>query len=122
MLNRFVAITLLVALLSANFSRFFVYAGFELNRKYIATTLCENKDKPWLHCNGQCYFMKKLKAADEKEKSTEHNTQKNLFQEVYVSNSATFLFHSDLLRTIDSPYHPPVGIAFSGSIFRPPQV
>jgi hypothetical protein len=121
MLNRIVAITLLIALLSANFSRFFVYAGFELNKKYIATTLCENKDRPWLHCNGQCYFMKKIKAADEKEKSTERDAQKNLFQEVYVSNSTEFLFHSDLLRTIDSPYHTSAGIIFSGSPFRPPQ-
>lgn len=122
MINRIVAVTLLIALLSANCSRFFVYAGFQLNQKYIAATLCENKDKPWLHCNGRCYFMKKLKAADEKEKSNERETQKSLFQEIYTVNNTAFLFQSNLLRTIDSPYHTPVSSAFSGSIFRPPQV
>src|ERR1700753_3089259 len=85
MLNRVVAVILLISLVTANFSRYFVYAGFELNKKYIATTLCENRDKPWLHCNGHCYFMKKIKAAEEKQNSEERQSQKNLFQEAMVT-------------------------------------
>ncbi|MCR8558968.1 hypothetical protein KXD93_15025 [Mucilaginibacter sp. BJC16-A38] len=59
---------LIFSTLSVNFSRYFVYAGFELNRNYIASTLCENRDKPWLHCNGKCYFIKKIKQAQENER------------------------------------------------------
>ncbi|MBP8793398.1 MAG: hypothetical protein KBE41_04485 [Lutibacter sp.] len=33
------------------------YANYE----YIATVLCENKDKPYLECNGKCYLQKQLK-------------------------------------------------------------
>ena len=66
MVKRITAIVLLIALLTANYSYFFVYAGFELNKKYIATTLCENRDKPQLHCEGKCYFMKKINQASEK--------------------------------------------------------
>ena len=84
MLNRVTVIILLVALISANFSRYFVYAGFELNRNYIAAKLCENRDKPWLHCNGRCYFMKKIKQAQESEKNDERQSQKNLFQEIFL--------------------------------------
>src|SRR5690242_3663126 len=29
---------------------------------YFATVLCINKDKPQMHCNGQCVLMQKLKA------------------------------------------------------------
>ena len=54
--------------MAVHFSRFFVFAGFELNKKYIATTLCENRDKPWMHCNGKCYFVKKIKQAQENER------------------------------------------------------
>ena len=32
------------------------YANYE----YIATTLCENRDKPALACNGKCYLQKEL--------------------------------------------------------------
>lgn len=68
MFTRSTAVILIVAILSANFSRLFVYAGFELNKKYIAAELCENINKPWLHCNGHCYFMKKVEQARENEK------------------------------------------------------
>ena len=30
------------------------------NYDYIATELCENKDKPYLECNGKCYLEKQL--------------------------------------------------------------
>ncbi|WP_298287045.1 hypothetical protein [uncultured Lutibacter sp.] len=36
------------------------YANYE----YIATVLCENKDKPYLECNGKCYLEKQLKEVD----------------------------------------------------------
>lgn len=31
------------------------------NYDYIATELCENRDKPFLECNGKCYLEKQLK-------------------------------------------------------------
>lgn len=34
------------------------------NYDYIATVLCENRDKPYLECNGKCYLEKQLKKAD----------------------------------------------------------
>lgn len=34
---------------------------YHANYKYIATVLCENKDKPYLECNGKCYLEKQLK-------------------------------------------------------------
>jgi len=122
MLNRITSIVLLVAVLSANFSRLFVYASFELNKQYIATELCENKDKPWLHCDGHCYFMKKVKQAQEKEKSDERQTQKSLFQEVFVISSNTIKFYPGVVKIIYTPYKEPAITTFSGAVFRPPQL
>ncbi len=34
------------------------------NYNYIATVLCENKDRPYLECNGKCYLEKQLKETD----------------------------------------------------------
>lgn len=81
MLKKTIAITLLVALISSNFSRFFVYAGFELNQKYIAENFCVNKSRPWMHCNGHCYFMRKIKQAQENEKKQQRSNQQNHYQE-----------------------------------------
>jgi hypothetical protein len=122
MLNRVTSIVLLVALLSANFSRLFVYAGFELNKEYIATQLCENKDKPQLHCDGHCYFMKKVKQVQEKEKSNERQTQKSLFQEVFVKSSSSVVFFSQVVDIVFTPYQTLKTTPFSGAVFQPPQL
>ncbi|WP_276088068.1 hypothetical protein [Pedobacter sp. JY14-1] len=84
MINRCIAITLFIALISTNLSRFFVYAEFVVNQKYIAAALCENRDKPEMHCNGKCYLMKKLKDAEEKEKKQEQANQKKGAQDIFV--------------------------------------
>jgi len=59
----------------------FVFSAFKLNQKYIARTLCENRDKPEMHCNGKCYLAKKIKQAEEREKKEEQDGQKKGFQE-----------------------------------------
>ena len=120
--RRLLAYLLIFTLVSANFSRLFVYAGFELNRSYIAAHLCENSDKPWLHCNGKCYFMKKIKQAEEKEKSDERQSQKNLFQEASFPVSAKVKFHSALLDIIPVPNQRFSLPLISSTIFRPPQL
>ena len=121
MARSFIAYSLILALVSANFSRLFVYAGFELNRNYIATHLCENRDKPWLHCNGRCYFMKKIRQAEEKEKNDERQSQKNLFQEALFTQKPDTRFYSHVLQLMHVPNHrlalPNVDIP----IFQPPQ-
>ncbi len=122
MLNRVTSIVLLVAMLSANFSRLFVYAGFELNKEYIAAELCENIDKPQLHCNGHCYFEKKIKQLQEKEKSNERQTQKSLFQEVFVASDNSIKFFSQVIITVHTPYKTLSATPFSGAVFQPPRL
>jgi len=92
-----------------------------MNQKYIAASLCENRDKPWLHCNGKCYLMKKVKQAEEKEKSEERRTQKSLFQESDFAATSSLKFHTSLLQIIVTPYHDTFPTPNHGAIFRPPQ-
>jgi len=105
MVRPLIAYVLIVAVMSASFSRLFVYAGFELNRNYIATHLCENRDKPWLHCNGKCYFMKKIRQAEEKDKNNERQSQKNLFQEALFNQNAETRFYSQVVQEMPVPNH-----------------
>ncbi|WP_462264770.1 hypothetical protein [Mucilaginibacter sp.] len=122
MLNRLLAISLLLALISSNCSRYFVYAGFEVNQGYIAKTLCENKARPWMHCNGRCYLIKKLKEAGEKEKKQGREDQKNQYQDALMQPSFTLCFYS---ASIILPYQQISGAAIvqrSLTIFQPPRV
>jgi len=63
MLKQLTAWLLIFPVLTVNCSRLFIYAGFKLNQSYITAKLCENRDKPLMHCNGKCYLMKKIKQA-----------------------------------------------------------
>jgi hypothetical protein len=122
MVRRFIAYLLIVALVSANFSRLFVYAGFELNRNYIAAHLCENQDKPWLHCGGKCYYLKKIKQVEEKEKSDERSSQKNLFQEAFFIQNPNIRFYSQVLQVIQVPNHRIALPVVDLPIFQPPRL
>lgn len=48
-----------------------VLIWYGANRTYIATELCENKDKPELKCNGQCVLAKRMKAAEEERRDAD---------------------------------------------------
>ncbi|MGM9507924.1 hypothetical protein ACS5NO_09360 [Larkinella sp. GY13] len=57
----------LCAVLLPTFSQWGTIAYFQLNKEYIARVLCENRDRPELHCDGQCYLARRLKAQQEKQ-------------------------------------------------------
>ncbi len=121
MLHRFIAISLLFALIGSNFSRFFIYAGFEVNQKYISEKLCENRDRPWMHCNGKCFLMKKLKQAEEKEKKQERENQRSHYMEALPTAASSFTFKRTAVKII-YPERPVLGTMHRAfSIFQPPK-
>ena len=122
MKHKITAVLLIIAIVGCSFSRFFIYAGFELNKNYIAAKLCENRNRPWLHCNGKCYLLKKLKQAEEKQNASERESQKNLVQESFCEAIPQVKFYTRLLRVIPIPNNRielPQGY---NVIFRPPQL
>lgn len=121
MFKRSLVILLLVALIGSNFAVYFVYAGFEMNKKEIAAKMCENKNRPWMHCNGKCYLMKKLKQAEEKEKKHDQENQRAAFSLAMPTEpfSLSLLFPKNSINyyplEIDQP------ISFTFSVFQPPK-
>ncbi|HUN67065.1 MAG TPA: hypothetical protein VMW43_13315 [Bacteroidota bacterium] len=79
-----------------------VYAGFILNRGYIARTLCVNRNNPEMHCNGACHLARELN----KEKEREQNP---------VSSARDKQETSPCLAACSSPRPPvpPAAIPFS---------
>ena len=120
MLRSLTAIILIFTVLAANFSKHFIYAGFELNRTYIATALCENIDKPMLNCKGKCFLAKKIKEAEEKEKSEEQRSRKNHFQDALITQRVKVDFPEPIVKPtiVELPFDLPQRSAF---VFHPPQ-
>jgi hypothetical protein len=122
MLRRLTAWLLIFSVLTVNYSRLVVYAGFRLNQSYIAANLCENRNKPQMHCNGRCYLMKKLKQAEEKQNNAAKEAQKNLVQDAWCTTISEMKFYTQLLRVITFPDNEPLLSKGYYSILRPPQL
>jgi hypothetical protein len=121
MLLKPISILLLFSLISSNFANLFVFAGFELNQKYIAAELCVNKNRPELHCNGQCYLMKKLKQAQDKEQKQERQSQKTQIQDALVVTPMVFKQYAVAEIKFHIPASTGMPQSIKNSIFHPPQ-
>lgn len=103
------------------FSQLGVLAGYELNKDYISKVLCINRDKPEMHCNGQCYLKKKLQE-NQQRKDGENGTSANRMDVVLFCpgekpllqadlKSSAYCYPKEVSRAYCSPYfsffHPP---------------
>lgn len=59
-MSRITSILLAVIITAQAFHNAGVVGYWLANRAYIASSLCENRDKPMKHCNGKCYLKKNL--------------------------------------------------------------
>ncbi len=62
-MSRFTALFLAVIIGYQAFYNAGILTYWLANRAYIASTLCENRSRPAMKCNGKCYLKKKLAAA-----------------------------------------------------------
>lgn len=125
MLKRVIVFFLLTCVIGSYFSRDFAFATFTLNQKYIAEQLCVNKDKPWMHCNGHCYLMNKVKQAEENErKQANKDLRTNLQITWYYQPSGLtekFSATDSIARSFKIHYASRYTNQYNSSIFRPPK-
>lgn len=103
--------------------KFAIVAYYQLNKEYIAATLCENKDKPDMKCNGKCYLTKKIKTQEEKETKLPSLVKEAEAFVVFISSFDLTLPHivykpQSILNShyLIKPYQSPLC-----AIFQPPQ-
>lgn len=58
-----IAIIATISILAQTWDKLAIVAAYELQREYIATTLCVNKAMPEMRCEGTCVLGKKLSEA-----------------------------------------------------------
>jgi hypothetical protein len=109
----------MVVILSSYSARSIVYASYQLNKSYITEVYCVNKNKPWMHCNGHCFLMKKLRQAEEKEKQQRTGQQEKFQEAIFpIHQSIPFFNTLSLIEFPRSWSGSPVNIPLL--IFHPP--
>ena len=122
MIKRIATFVLLVAFAIHAFNRVVIVFGFYANQKTIAATLCENRDKPILKCEGKCLLAKKLQA---QEKADQQNPERKTDNKPEVLSSRSFFsvlsgsFITEVARVYEKePFGKPVHRSFT--VFHPP--
>lgn len=121
-MNRLVSSILIILLAIQAFYPLAIYSYYYANKGYISSILCENKEKPQLHCNGKCYLKKQLKKAEEEDKNNKTSSQK-IEAYVYIITPAITNTNIDYRNTtIDHTDYIPDHYDFNylPSCFRPP--
>ena len=117
-----VIFAVIASLFSQNLINLEVALTYRLNHKYISTTLCENRNKPCMHCNGKCYLRKQLqKGNDEHGKLPVRSMSENDVSLLDLPSGSVFCFLPNLHETVIAPVKTETYTfkAISG-IFRPP--
>lgn len=99
-----------------------IFIKYQWNKKEIAKTLCENKDKPKSCCAGKCYLGKELKKEDERQgdklpasikdkaEKSESTTCINyqMFIEHYFIQNLSFVYLGKESKSVSKDiFHPP---------------
>ncbi len=98
-MKRLIAFTIITIYLMALLRPIFPYIEYLVNKEYIATVLCINKDKPEMHCNGKCHLTKQLKKASEDENNSPSDLPKQYNKTDDISLHILNLIHFQLINT-----------------------
>ena len=117
------SLLLIVIFLLHIFSKELIYLNYYLNKDYIANTLCKNKDKPKMHCEGKCHLNKQLEQ-DEKNKDTPNNSIKKTVEiQLFSEHLTDFSFNKTAITINENKIIymlPKLTLGHLLSIFRPP--
>lgn len=98
---------------------------YAVNYNHIVNTLCVNKSKPELHCNGKCYLSKELAKTSDNTESTPFNKVKNSGQkilDIYILPDITEISITERIPFLkfNFNYITDYSFLFLKHIFRPP--
>jgi hypothetical protein len=120
--------TIIVALLMflLPFSKTWLVISFQINRDFIAKTLCIKKEIENNTCQGQCQLKKQLKEAEQEEQKQNPQNTKSKVEVWYFQTLLSFDFLKYPLffesKLLDYPQSNLYTSSFLSDIFRPPQV
>jgi hypothetical protein len=72
---------MLLTMLAQTFSTLVVIGHYEMNRRYYAEVLCQNKNRPELACEGKCVLMQKLNQYIEQKQDSNNQSLQNFINQ-----------------------------------------
>jgi len=116
------AILLLIVFFAHCFTESFIVIRFYANQAYYAS-ICENKARPMLHCNGKCQLARKLRQAEKKDQQNSGRRLDNNNNEVIFFPPAIYNFYcASLFNNHFGCVQDNHTVDFSLSIFHPPSL
>jgi hypothetical protein len=115
-----IAILIIFSLALQSFKYYTVLAEFYLNRDYIAKNLCENRNKPQLHCNGKCHLKKQLKKEEQQQQSNNRTNTNETNTLLFCNEVSEYAAADFTLIKNYTFYSKELLSSYQPSLFRPP--
>lgn len=121
MFKKILIYLIITCTVSNGFMQLVIYSGYQMNKAYITSVFCINKEHPELHCDGQCFLAKKLKDLDSKNKQVQENLKRVVEAEPKFQTIAINHYLPYFLITSENLYIEKPVKDLSISIFHPPK-
>jgi len=104
-----------------SFGKLAIAVSFQLNKEYIAATLCENRARPGMNCKGKCHLAKEMKQEKERESKT-HNQITEKYEVLWHNEITVFRINdaAECKQKFSSAYTVPVFERRLTAVFHPP--
>lgn len=119
-MKKLLTILLIIGVLLQSGSQVVIVAQYYANKDYIAKNLCENRNRPAMHCEGKCCLKKRL-AKESKESQSPRNQREE--QVTLFFETPSINIHYPAPASVGQQYDTHNDAAHSGfspSIFHPP--
>ena len=121
-MKKLFAIIAFVGILLQTFSQVVIVADYYANKDYIAKNLCENRDKPQMHCEGKCCLKKKLAQQGKDQAPSPRNQRSEQVVNLFCADTRFEVKHyvPVLSAAIYFSYNDLHTASFHHSVFHPP--
>ncbi|MCB9204029.1 MAG: hypothetical protein H6603_03530 [Flavobacteriales bacterium] len=97
------------------------HVNYWMNRDYISSVLCENKDQPELECNGKCHLKKEIQESTDGQEEGKEVSERMMVEFLQVAEQIAFVPSVQVVTEDFCNYCEPLTAGFSSSIFHPPK-
>src|SRR5690242_12326649 len=91
--QRIIAALLLIVFFVQTFDQSFIELDFLANRGTISKTLCINRGKPQMHCNGRCYLARQIQKQQNENKEQGNNKKEKFEAQFFFVPAETTIVH-----------------------------